>query len=151
MKDATGSDKNVGSIEEDIKLEEELIKEYKLYGDLDGIQDLRPYMKAIENILNRNKELEEELQRQKEINTVINKENLDDKYEEVLEKVMTKFLNNNIKNDFIPKSLVKEKIEELNKEEKQELKGLKGQDRYFVKQMYQYKRSVLQELLEKRG
>lgn len=47
-------------------------------------------------------------------------------------------------------SLVEENIAELNKKEKQELKGLKGQDRYFVKQMYQYKRSVLQELLEKR-
>ena len=50
----------------------------------------------------------------------------------------------------IPVSLVEEKIEELNKKEKQELKGLKGQDRYFVKQMYQYKRKILQELLEKR-
>ena len=53
-------------------------------------------------------------------------------------------------NNYIPVSLVEEKIEELNKQEKQELKGLKGQERYFVKQMYQYKRSVLQELLEKR-
>lgn len=52
-------------------------------------------------------------------------------------------------NNYIPVSLVEEKIEELNKQEKQELKGLKGQDRYFVKQMYQYKRSVLQELLER--
>ena len=52
--------------------------------------------------------------------------------------------------EIIPISLVEEKIEELNKKEKQELKGLKGQDRYFVKQIYQYKRSVLQELLEKR-
>lgn len=55
-----------------------------------------------------------------------------------------------IDKNYIPVSLVEEKIEELNKKEKQELKGLKGQDRYFVKQMYQYKRSVLQELLEKR-
>ena len=52
--------------------------------------------------------------------------------------------------NYIPVSLVEENIAELNKKEKQELKGLKGQDRYFVKQMYQYKRSVLQELLEER-
>lgn len=49
----------------------------------------------------------------------------------------------------IPVQKVKDKIEELNKQEKIELKGLKGQDRYFVKQMYQNKRIVLQELLEK--
>ena len=42
--------------EEDIKLVESLIKEFKTYNDLDGIQDLSPYMKAIENIINRNKE-----------------------------------------------------------------------------------------------
>lgn len=50
--------------------------------------------------------------------------------------------------DYIPKSKVKEKIEELDKKEKEELKGLKGQDRYFVKQMYMYKRNILQELME---
>ncbi len=50
--------------------------------------------------------------------------------------------------DYIPKSKVKEKIEELDKKEKEELKGLKGQDRYFVKQMYMYKRNILQELIE---
>ena len=55
-----------------------------------------------------------------------------------------------IKDNYIPVSLVEEMIEELNKKEKQELKGLKGQDRYFVKQMYRYKRKILQELLEKR-
>lgn len=47
----------------------------------------------------------------------------------------------------IPKSLVKEKMKELNKQEKSELKGMKGQDRYVVKQEYQHKRSILQELL----
>ena len=46
--------------EEDIKLVESLIKEFKTYNDLDGIQDLSPYMKAIENIINRNKEIEED-------------------------------------------------------------------------------------------
>lgn len=38
------SDKNVAIIEE-------LIQEYKTYNDLDGIQDLRPYIEALENIL----------------------------------------------------------------------------------------------------
>lgn len=30
---------------------------------------------------------------------------------------------------------------------KQELKGLKGQDRFFVKQMYQYRKDSLQKIL----
>ena len=38
------SDKNVANIEE-------LIQEYKTYNDLDGIQDLRPYIEVLEHIL----------------------------------------------------------------------------------------------------
>lgn len=53
-----------------------------------------------------------------------------------------------IKNNYIPKQKVRDKIEELEKQEKIELKGMKGQDRYFVKQVYQYKKQVLEELLE---
>ena len=44
---------------------------------------------------------------------------------------------------------IKAKIEEVDKEEKEALKGTKGQDRYAIKQEYMYKRSVLQSLLEK--
>lgn len=51
------------------------------------------------------------------------------------------------KNEVISKSKVKEKKEELDKEEKRELKGTKGQDRYYIKQKYMYKRKVLEELL----
>lgn len=60
------------------------------------------YKKAVKTLLNL---IEKQ---QKEINTFINHQNLEDKYEEVLEKVMTKFLNNNIDNDFISKSKIKE-------------------------------------------
>lgn len=49
--------------------------------------------------------------------------------------------------DYIPIQKVKEKIEELGKEEKRELKGTKGQDRYYIKQKYMYKRKVLEDLL----
>lgn len=38
------SDKNV-------EIVKELIQEYKTYNDLDGIQDLRPYIEALENLL----------------------------------------------------------------------------------------------------
>ena len=50
----------------------------------------------------------------------------------------------------IPVQKVKDKIEELNKKEKKEAKGMKGQDRYYVKQTYQNKRMILQELIEER-
>lgn len=55
-----------------------------------------------------------------------------------------------IKENYIPVQIIKDKIEKLNKKEKEELKGLKGQDRYFVKQIYQNKRMILQELIEER-
>lgn len=62
-------------------------------------------------------------------------------------KLHSKKIALEIYNRYIPKSKVKEKIEELDKEEKRELKGTKGQDRYYIKQKYMYKRKVLEELL----
>ena len=66
-----GSDKNVGSIEE-------LIKEYKTYNDLDGIQDLSIYVNALEELLaeleqkdKRIKELEKALLKVKDKNTTL--------------------------------------------------------------------------------
>ena len=93
---------------------------------------------------------------------------LDDKEEQAIEHILSDYkrvlkeneelkadnyeLNNRITDllENIPIQKVKDKIEELNKKEKEELKGLKGQDRYFVKQIYQNKRMVLQELIEER-
>lgn len=43
---------------------------------------------------------------------------------------------------------IKDEIKCLNKQEKEELKGTKGQDRYYIKQKYMYKRNTLQELLD---
>ena len=57
-------------------------------------------------------------------------------------------LANSYQGNCISKEEVKDKIEELNKKEKEELKGMKGQDRYFVKQTYQNKRMILQELIK---
>lgn len=115
-------------MEEDIKLVENLIEEYKMFGDLDGIQDIRPYMKAIENMLNRNKELEEENKRLKPKIDVCNwqekscREIIDEKY--------------------VPVSLIKEKIEEL---------GNMTLSTVAQRQEVSYAIAVLQELLEKRG
>lgn len=65
-------------------------------------------------------------------------------YNDYLEKL------NEYKENSVPIQKIKDKIEKLNKKEKEELKGLKGQDRYFVKQIYQNKRIILQELIEER-
>ena len=71
--------------------------------------------------------------------------------EELNYKLHSKKIALEIYNRYIPKSKLKEKIEELDKEEKRELKGTKGQDRYYIKQKYMYKKEVLQELLERTG
>lgn len=44
--------------------------------------------------------------------------------------------------------ILQNKIKELDIKEKEELKGTKGQDRYFIKQMYQYMRKPLEEIIE---
>lgn len=49
-------------------------------------------------------------------------------------------------NDFI--EILQNKLKELNIKEKEELKGTKGQDRYFIKQMYQYMRKPLEEIIQ---
>ena len=46
-------------------------------------------------------------------------------------------------------SIITAEIEKLNKEEKENLKGTKGQDRYAIKQAYMYKRNSLQSILDK--
>lgn len=87
------------------------------------------------------------------LNTVCKALNLIEKLqkenEELNYKLHSKKIALEIYNRYIPKSKLKEKKEELDKEEKRELKGTKGQDRYYIKQKYMYKRKVLEELLGK--
>ena len=52
-------------MEEDKDKLEELLKEFEVYGDLDGIQDIRPYMKALENLIKGYRNLEMELEKWK--------------------------------------------------------------------------------------
>lgn len=66
---------------------------------------------------------------------------------EIAKIILEEEINSEVPQNCIPTSLVKEKKEELDKEEKRELKGAKGQDRYYIKQKYMYKRKVLEELL----
>ncbi len=79
--------------------------------------------------------------------------NLIEKYREQIE--LFKNANNNactiiqevINKNYISKDKIREKIEELDKKQKEELKGTKGQDRYNIKQEYMFKKNILQSLL----
>lgn len=118
------------SIEETIKIIERKIKEAEHYTDITGLCLTldKELCNAFINILSAYKR--------------VLKEN-----EELNYKLHSKKIALEIYNRYIPKSKLKEKKEELDKEEKRELKGTKGQDRYYIKQKYMYKRKVLEELL----
>lgn len=121
------SDKNV-------EIVKELIQEYKTYGDLDGIQDLRPYIEVLEHIL---AELEQKDKRIKELEKALLK---------VKDKNTTLFIT--CRNS-IPEQAIKDKIEKLKNDYDQKYDlymGYKVESREqqdILKQM-----SILQELLE---
>lgn len=122
----------MNNIEEDIKILEDLKKDFiSLVSKKDGFvieKDKRKkQIRAIENIINRNRYLETKAAAK------INNE---------IDNIKVEIFKN-----YIPVSLVEEELKELDKKEKQELKGLKGQDRFFVKQMYQYRKDSLQKIL----
>lgn len=62
-------------------------------------------------VLKENEKLKVELERQKDINTIINQKRIDKNYEKALEKSMSKFLKTNMAKDFVPVQKVKDKIE----------------------------------------
>lgn len=124
----------MNNMEEDIKILEDLKKDFiSLVSKKDGFvieKDKRKkQIRAIENIINRNRYLETKAAA--EINNEIN-------------NIKVEIFKN-----YIPISSIEEELKELDKKEKQELKGLRGQDRFFVKQMYQYRKDSLQKILEK--
>ena len=170
-----GSDKNVACMEEDIKLVGNLIKEYRLYGDLDGIaiNDMSVYINAMEHLIKAYKELEEERQivgmpvrnkRDGIIGTVLHQWksgsvavlesinprviNTHDSWN-TLEIVTDEVKQTQTKCETIPVSLVEEKIEEL----KEEIEQLRIESNItYDSGIYrnQIKIEILQELLEKR-
>ena len=113
-------------MEEDIDKLEELLKEFEVYGDLDGIaiNDMSTYMKALEHLIKAYKELEEE-------NMKLNQ--LKEKHNVRINDLCA--LVDNFAYNSIPVSLVEENIKELIKE-----------GRHYNAN----KIEVLQELLEKR-
>lgn len=138
------------SIEETMQIIENMIKNYKEADECglsnndfkNEIKALKHILSDYERVLKENEEQKREIERQKDINTIINKKGIDKYYEKVLEKTMTKFLNDDIANDFIPKKKVKDKIKELEEKMKYE------DNRIILVQLFK-QRKVLQELLNK--
>lgn len=177
-------------INKDIKILEEIkdmfiyLKNYGWINDIKKDIDTDKAIQAIENIINRNKELEEELKEEKELNKIIKNTKLDEIFtrprrngktielamrlrEEILKLPECKLYGiKNCKNkvvlltkeECIPVSLVEEKIEELNKEEQELQDSISDEEREeysdanisYQLMDIEVKRSVLQELLEKR-
>ena len=112
---------------EDIKFIEEMIKEYKTFGDLHNpdYEDTDRIYKALENVLERIKELEEENRIY-----VLNGNNVK--------------LELYIKENYIPVQKVKDKIEELKQKRKKEPQGT-VRDFILVEEI-----KFLEELLEEK-
>lgn len=106
------------------------------------IKHITTVLNLIEKLQKENEELKTELERQKDINIIINQKGLEKNYEKALEKTMTKFLKNNIDKDVIPVQKVKDKIEEINKKI---LNAPKYDEKISV---YRYQKQILQELIE---
>lgn len=94
------------------------------------------YDDIILNLIEKLQKENDELRKIKEISSNITEEDIDRIIKEAEKK-------------YIPVQKIEDEIKELNKEEKEELKGLKGQERYFIRQIYQYEKIALQKLLKR--
>lgn len=108
------------SIEDDIKIIEKMIENANIenmdMNDCFGgehIEAIEHILSDYKRVLKENEELKVELERQKDINTIINQKRIDKNYEKALEKSMSKFLKTNMAKDFVPIQKIKDKIEEL--------------------------------------
>lgn len=107
-------------MEEDIKILESYLDRntqlFEDYGDTAIIQDKE--IQAIENLIKGYRELEEKLDNSRKANELLNKTNnelrleIRTTYSKVVNDIISKF---NLGDDYIPKSKVQEKLEELDK------------------------------------
>ena len=150
------------SIEEDIKNAEHFIKsiktdkEYKEENGWHGYYNkeivelariLQHILSDYKRVLKENEELKVELERQKDINTIINQKGIDKNYEKALEKSMLKFLKTNMAKDFVSVQKVKDKIEELKQKKKKYGNCL---IKMYEDELVNRDIKILQELLEGR-
>ena len=136
------SDKNVANVEE-------LIQEYKTYNDLDGIQDLRPYIEVLEHILAELEQKDKRIQELEHLNISFEKgiKRLKNKIKEVEgvnKEEVAKMIAERLQKEYIPTQVVIEVINEL----KENIKYL-GNDglELTYKEEYQAQIQILQELL----
>lgn len=126
-------------MEEDIKkIQERIIEPFYDFPNPISIELKDNDVELIENLIADNKRLDKENQ------ALFEAYNFNDT--NLLAKILKEYRKET--KDSIPKSKAEELLEKLDKEEKQELKGVKGQDRYFMKQIYQAKRNTIEELLQ---
>lgn len=120
--------------EEDIKILEKIIKEYRTFGDLDNpeFEDTEKIYNSIENLIKAYKELGELYKSEKKMKN---------QYVELYQDVL-------LKENVIPVSLVEEKIEENNKLI-EECK--KDEEHYGEIYIYEHDNKVLQKLLKDGG
>lgn len=109
----------------------------------------------VENLIQRNKDLEEIEKEHKEENGRLREELSQYKrIDKLVSNITPEEVDTAIKRaseQFIEVSKVEKELIQLNKDEKTELKGMKGQDRYFVKQQYAAKREILEKVLKMKG
>jgi hypothetical protein len=99
-------------------------------------QSIDIVLNLVETLIKRNKELEEKCRKYSIVEIA---------YQDIIEDSMPKEI---INRDYIPKSVIKEKIEEIKNNSKQNKKRLIGQDIDFENPIYLCQIKVLEELLE---
>ena len=113
----------------------------------EDLENLEHILSDYKRVLKENEELKVELERQKDINTIINQKGIDKNYEKALEKSMLKFLKTNMAKDFVSVQKVKDKIEELKQKKKKYGNCL---IKIYEDELVNRDIKILQELLEGR-
>lgn len=126
----------MGYTEEEKEVLKTILENKEKILNIDIPNEVKRTLKIVIDIIEKQKNEIEELTYNNEILKKL--PNSKEKYIAVLE---SKLFNS------ISKDKIKEKIKNLSEEEKKQLKGTKGQDRYSIKQEFMYKRSVLEKLL----
>lgn len=144
----------------DIEILEDIISEYKAtaiewkFGNVPVHLDERD-IEAIKNLIQRNKDLEQIEQEHKKENGRLREELSQYKrIDKLVSNITPEEVDTAIKRaseQFIEVSKVEKELIQLNKDEKTELKGMKGQNKYFLKQQYAAKREILEKVLKMKG
>ena len=113
------------------------------------------YENRVDEFIQRNKDLEQtEQEHKKENGRLREKLSQYKRIDKLVSNITPEEVDTAIKRaseQFIEVSKVEKELIQLNKDERAELKGMKGQDRYFVKQQCAAKREILEKILKMKG